>query len=211
MQPSLMDASEIGLSSTSAKGRIERTPVHKRQVTYEVWARFDGFFDVEGTLVDTKGIRFERLALPTIEPGQPVHHMTVCLTLDEHLGITAAKSDMHAVPVTECREAQDPLQLLVGAQIGRGWRRIVDEAMGGTAGCTHMRELVYNLATAAFQGVPSYRDLQRREKGLPAPHTEADPFFIGGCRTWRKDGPVVQRLLPQYAAAVERSDRTTKS
>jgi hypothetical protein len=71
--------------------------------------------------------------------------------------------------------------------------------MGGTAGCTHMRELLVNLATAAIQGIPGYRDQQWRDRGLSPLRDDQAPHFIGGCMTWRRDGPAVRRLMPQFA------------
>jgi hypothetical protein len=92
------------------------------------------------------------------------------------------------------------MQKLVGLKMGPGWRKALNEAIGGVAGCTHLRELVFNAATAAFQMIPHYRstqgytirdDLQVTQPGQP-------PFYMGQCMSWAFDGPVVQRVAPQF-------------
>ena len=39
---------------------------------------------------------------------------------------------------------------------GGGWRRAVNEAVGGTKGCTHLKELLMPAATVAFQTLSSW-------------------------------------------------------
>ena len=179
----------------------DRIPLHTRQVSYRVFARADGFFDVEGTLLDTKEFLFDRPNLAPLAPGDPVHHMAVTVTVDETLRIVGISGQMHTVPLDECQLARAPLARLIGEQLGRGWRRTLETAMGGTSGCTHLRELMANLATAAIQGIPGYRDQQRRRQGLPNLRADAAPHYVDGCLTWRRDGPAVQRLLPQFATS----------
>lgn len=180
-------------------GPESRIPLHTRQVLYQVYARPDGLWDVEGTLRDTKEVRVERLSLPALMPGDTVHHMHVRVTVDDGLQITAIEAHMHVTPFGECQQASVPLQRLVGRRLGRGWRRALEDTMGGVAGCTHIRELLMNLATAAMQGINTYRDQQRLLKGQPAMGEGEMPHFVDGCLSWRRDGPVVQRLFPQFA------------
>ena len=177
-----------------------RVPLHTRNISYRVFARPDGLWEVEGSLMDTKEFAFDRPHLARLEPGDKVHHMRVAVTVGDSLRIVAIEAHMDTVPLGDCQHARGPLRKLIGAQLGRGWRRSLDAAMGGTAGCTHLRELLYNLATAAIQGIPGYRDQQRRERGLPSPHDDdAMPHFVDGCMTWRRNGPAVHRMMPRYA------------
>jgi hypothetical protein len=46
--------------------------------------------------------------------------------------------------------------------MGPGWRQAIDRTIGGVQGCTHLRELLFNMATAAFQTIPH---AQRHEAG----------------------------------------------
>lgn len=176
----------------------DRIPLHTREVTFRAYARADGLWDVEGTLRDTKETRIERPPMEPFQPGETVHAMHVRVTLDDALKVVDISSRMDTTPFGECQLAREPLQKLVGAKIGRGWRATLNEAMGGVGGCTHLRELLTQLATAAIQGISAYRDQLARARGDAAAEP-AMPHYVGGCMTWRRDGPVVARLQPQYA------------
>ena len=178
---------------------VTRELLHTREITYRGYARSDGLWDVEGTLLDTKALPITRPDGARLEAGSAAHHMQVVVTVDDTLRIVAIDSAMHSAPLGECQQAKAPLQRLVGRQLGRGWRRALDEAMGGTTGCTHLRELLFNLATGAFQALPAVRDQRRRERGEPPIDGDTMPHFIDGCMTWRRTGPAVHRLFPQWA------------
>jgi hypothetical protein len=53
---------------------------------------------------------------------------------------------------------------LVGLQIGPGWRRKVQAAIGGRHGCTHITELLGPVATIAYQTL--YGEEARRNRML---------------------------------------------
>jgi hypothetical protein len=184
---------------------LNRTPLHTRQVCYRAFARADGLWDVEGTLLDTKEFQFDRPHLSPLMPGDPVHHMSVVVTVNDDLEIVAIAGRMHTAPLGECQEAGVTLQQLVGQRLGKGWRHALEKEMGGVGGCTHLRELLFNLATAAIQGIPGYRDQRRQQQGLPPLRpTDEVPHYVGGCMTWRRDGPVVKRLMPQFYVPIHK-------
>lgn len=175
-----------------------RTPIHRRAVTYRGFARSDGLWDIEGHLVDTKDYvleRFDRIPLPV---GMPMHDMFIRVTVDDSLKVVDIQTGMAATPFDECINTAEPVRRLIGATLGRGWRKAIESAMGGVQGCTHLRELLFNLATAAFQSIPSYMDHQRRQRGDALPELTAVPAYVGQCLSWRRDGPVVQRIHPQF-------------
>jgi hypothetical protein len=78
------------------------------------------------------------------------------------------------------------------------WRKAIESAMGGVAGCTHLRELLFNVATAAFQTIPIELSRQREARGEPRDPDAPVPYFLGKCLSWDREGPVVQRVLPMY-------------
>lgn len=173
-----------------------RRPIHTRRIAFEGFLRDDGLWDIDCELVDTKAepIRMhERGMLP---PGEPVHSLRVRLTVDDGLTIRDVQTGVRAVPFGECHAAAaEPMRRLVGLTMGPGWRKAIEGAIGGVAGCTHLRELVFNAATAAFQMIPGYKANQAGQK---LDEATVPPFFMGKCMTWSFEGPVVQRLAPQF-------------
>ena len=179
---------------------LTRTPLHTRAVTYRGFARSDGLWDIEGLLRDTRDYAFDDLERGTMQPGALVHELLIKVTVDDELTIVNIETGMSAVPFGECVAAADPMRRLIGARMGRGWRKTINAAIGGAGGCTHMRELLFNLATAAIHTIPSYKEHRRHRQGHAPAKDGKVPHFIGQCVGWRRDGPVVQRIYPQFFA-----------
>lgn len=175
-----------------------RVPIHARDVQFRSFLRTDGLWDIEGTLLDTKAydqIATERGSMPA---GTPVHHMRIRLTIDDGMTVQAVQVGMPAAPFGECQGAQPPLQALVGCRIGGGWRKAIQERMGGERGCTHLRELLAGLGTAAFQTVGRYRAHQRKLAGQPEPLQAMPRPPLGECLGWAFDGAPMQRYRPEF-------------
>lgn len=182
---------------------VARQPVHTRTLRFEGFLREDELWDLDCELCDTKAEAVTLSERGLLPPGEPVHLLRVRLTLDDAFTIRAVQTAASKVPFGECHSAADaPMQKLVGLTMGRGWRKALEGAIGGTAGCTHLRELVFNAATAAFQMIPFYREVHGGDQ-TPAAASGQPPFYMGKCMSWRFDGPVVQRLAPQFHRAPE--------
>ena len=175
-----------------------RKPLHTRRITFEGFSREDGLFDIEGELIDSKSHAIEMHERGQLPAGGAIHHMRVRVTVDDSLAIRAIQTAMDAAPFDYCQNAVDPVQKLVGARLGPGWRKAIDGAIGGVAGCTHLRELLFNLATAAFQTVPIELSRRREARGEKRDPNGPTPYFLGKCMSWDREGPVVQRVLPMY-------------
>ncbi|WP_331852057.1 DUF2889 domain-containing protein [Polynucleobacter necessarius] len=78
---------------------------------------------------------------------------------------------------------------MIGAKLEKGWRKTIDMNLGGIKGCTHLRELLNSLATAAFQSIPG---------AFFDPEGKEPPKYLGTCKSWDFDGPVVMRVYPQF-------------
>ena len=175
-----------------------RRPLHTRRITFEGFLREDGLFDIDAELIDSKSHAIQMHERGHLPPGGAIHHMRVRVTVDDALTIREIATAMGAAPFGHCQNAVDPVQKLVGATLGAGWRKAIEGAMGGVAGCTHLRELLFNVATAAFQTIPIELSRQREARGdKPAPDAPT-PYFIGKCMSWDREGPVVKRVLPLY-------------
>ncbi len=185
--------------SASSPAQGSRKAIHTRSITFVSYERDDGFWDVEGTISDSKHYPLTQLERQELPAGAPYHSMRVTFTVDDQLRIVNAVGDMLATPFDECAAAPLPLQKLIGATLGKGWRKVLDEALDRSSACTHMREMLNALPTAAIQSIPGYIAKRRGLRwppeipvGAPAPH------FMDGCVSWRRDGAVVLRQYPQF-------------
>ncbi|HEY8356727.1 MAG TPA: DUF2889 domain-containing protein, partial [Ramlibacter sp.] len=186
---------------------VPRRPVHTRRLAFEGFLRDDGLWDIDCELSDTKAMAIEMRERGRLEPGEPIHLLRVRLTIDDAFLIHDVQTAVHSVPFAECHRAADaPMRKLVGLTMGPGWRKKIEGAIGGVAGCTHLRELVFNAATAAFQMVPHYREVERRGSPNPPVPSDQPPFYMGQCMTWSFQGPVVQRLAPQFYRGVKKDE-----
>lgn len=163
------------------------------------YLRDDGLWDIEAQLTDTKAHPFPMAERGLLQPGTPVHGMAIRLTVDETFTIRAVATDMPFTPFGECRQGEDPMQGMVGVRLGPGWRQAIEKVLGGARGCTHLRELLFNMATAAFQTIFPHREQQRHRAGGKAADVKEPPYHLGRCIGWDVDGPVVQRIYPQFA------------
>ena len=178
---------------------LPRQPIHTRRITFQAYLRDDDLWDIDCELSDTKAMDTMR-EIGVRKAGDPVHLLRVRLTVDDSFTIRAVQTATPAIPFTECSVAADePMQKLVGLTMGLGWRKKIEAAIGGVGGCTHLRELVFNAATAAFQTIPGYRERQRSGGSRPAAGPgDQPPFYMGKCMTWAFAGPVVQRTAPMF-------------
>lgn len=176
----------------------DRTLLHTRQVTFRGYHRADRLWDIEGEVVDTKAYRFASAGLPPVPPGTPIHGMAIRATVDDTLTIREIAVAMRNRPHDECMQGAAPLQKLVGCTMGPGWRAAIEKHLGGPLGCTHLRELVFNMATAAFQTIPSYGEQLRREAGKGPAVPDTPPFHLGKCIAWDANGVLARKYFPQF-------------
>lgn len=191
--------------SASEPHAAPRRLLHTRRITFQGFLRDDGLYDIDGELLDSKAEPVEMAERGIVPHDRFVHEIRVRLTIDGQHTVQAAQAWMGDVPFGECPQALPPVAKLAGARIGPGWRRAIQQAMGGTEGCTHLQELLATLGTAAIQSVYGHQAQQRRLEGRSSasaagPASGAQPpYYLGQCRTWRFDGPVVARLMPQWS------------
>ena len=141
----------------------DREDRHNRQVSCRGYARKDGLLDIEGELIDTKAYDFPSSGRGLITSGTPVHHMQVRITIDFDMVIKTAEAVTIYGPYEICPKGAENISGLVGLQIGPGWKRKVQNAIGGPKGCTHITELMGPMATTAFQTLYGEKARQRRE------------------------------------------------
>ena len=173
-----------------------RQLLHTRKIVCEGYEREDGLYDIEASLVDTKAFAFEHTRRGHLAAGTPVHDMQLRLTVDKDRVVRDIEVVTNSAPYLDCFTVAPPYKALIGASLSSGWRRAVNEAVGGTKACTHLRELLMPAATVAFQtSEGGQRGLKRAQSaGGDAPK----PFFINQCKAWSESGDTVKSLFPQW-------------
>ncbi len=176
-----------------------RSHLHTRNVVYRGYHREDGLWDIEAELQDTKSYAMERHDGGQLAAGAPLHGMAIRVTVDDALCIVAIASSSDHTPFGECQQGSAPMQQMLGVTMGAGWRVAIERALGNTRGCTHLREMLFNMATVAFQTIPGYRERLRKQAGGATTARSEPPFFMNKCIAWDFSGPLVARTYPQFA------------
>jgi Protein of unknown function (DUF2889) len=176
-----------------------RRLMHRRSIECTGYLRNDGLWEVEARLVDTKPFAQRDHFRGELQPGDPVHDIGLRLAFDDALTIREAETTIRATPFPTCVDVEPILQRLVGERIGPGWRDLVRRKIGRLETCTHLSELLGPAVTTLYQTMsygktPDGRSSLEDQRGAHKP-----PFFLGGCHSWRTDGPVVAELFPQFA------------
>jgi hypothetical protein len=178
-----------------------RRLMHTRTVECSGYLRDDDLWEVEARLVDTKPYTQPADRYRSeLKPGDPVHDIRLRLAVDDRMTIREAQATMQATPYPTCIEVEPVLTRLVGENIGKGWREVVRRKIGRVEGCTHLSELLGPAVTTLFQTISSGRDPNGRDTLENQQASEKPPFFIGGCHSWRTDGPIVADNFPQFAS-----------
>ena len=184
----------------------ERELLHLRDIALRGWRRADGRYDIEAHLRDTKTSPIPNDHRGEIPPGEPLHGMGLRLTVDEDLIVVACEAASDHTPYAMCPQAAPNFAALAGLRIGPGFNRAVAERVGGVKGCTHLRELLGQMATVAYQTLyPVFAARERAAAARRAATGEAPPAgrpgLVGTCLAYAPDSPVTLARWPHLRAA----------
>ena len=179
-----------------------RRPVHLRRIECAGFARDDGLFDIEGTLIDTKP---DQLVLPerTVPANAPIHHMTLRMTVGRDFVIHDVLARSVDVPYEVCGHIAPAYRSLIGERIEAGFTQKVKRMFRGVAGCSHLTELLPVMATTAFQII--WSDVDNFDStAVGNGRTRGSP--LGGCHALRLDGEVVLRYFSHMLPPAQTKD-----
>lgn len=165
-----------------------RRASHQRTISVRAFARDDGLWDIEGQLTDVwpEPVSTARGVLPG---GEPMHSMSLRLTVDRSATIRAVQAVTDAGPYGgACGSIVPDYGQLVGVQVARGYRDAIRRLFGRTAGCTHMSELAVVMGSAVLQALWSEMNQDPEHK----------PFSIDGCHALKSSGPQVAQFFPRW-------------
>lgn len=175
----------------------DRIELHHRQIDLRGYRRSDGLYEIEGRVVDTKtyAIRIEER---TRAAGDPIHDMSVRMIVDEDLVVRDIIAVMDAWPHDACSGAASAMSAMVGRRIKPGWTMLVKETLGGPGSCTHLRELLLPMATAAYQTLSSVRQARPDEVD-----DAGKPVRIDSCYAYAAHRDIVRRRWPLFYQRLE--------
>ncbi|WP_277185738.1 DUF2889 domain-containing protein [Caballeronia sp. BR00000012568055] len=173
---------------------VTREPLHHRQIDMRVCKRSDGLFEASAHLTDTKSHDLKPDAGDlTFAAGSPIHDMRVTLIFDIDMIVRGVETFMASHPYASCPGGGDSLNALIGVQIGAGWNSKVRAMLPNCDTCTHLKELLTPLATAAIQGMVGLRasSLQHR-------NSDGKPSKIDSCHGYSATRELVKIHWPEY-------------
>lgn len=180
---------------------LGREHVHTRQITCKAYRRRDGWWEIEGSVNDRKGEPVAFRSRPALPAGETMHQLSLKLIIDNDYAIHAAEARTTTAPWPVCGETDPAYRQLIGLRIGPGFSQQVRERLGGSRGCTHLTDLLGQLANTYMQA--SWPDRMKRLWAL-----DADPRrwpdlralqFVGQCHAWREDGEVLRQEYPELS------------
>ncbi len=175
---------------------VERRLVHTRTIVCAGHVRADDAWDIDGSITDVKSEDYENGDRGRVPPGEPIHAMSIRLTLDNDLTIKDAAAVVDHAPYTLCGAVAPDFQKLIGLGLAKGFKRSASERLGGTQGCIHLVDLLGPMATTAYQ-TATFR-LNRALPDEAKGGALTRPLFLGTCHTWATDSPIVKRELPAF-------------
>ena len=204
----------------------ERERLHTRAIEINGYRRADGCYDIEAHLTDTKSFGQTNFDRGYIAAGEPIHDMWLRLTVDETMHIRAVEAVSDLTPYRLCPTAAPNFARLTGLQIKAGFLREATQKVGGTIGCTHLRELLQQMATTAFQTInPAKAQRELAAEGVADDKPGSDALdkriterwgggnkILNTCLAYDEKGPLVKRRWPELytgpdgAPDVERGD-----
>jgi hypothetical protein len=205
IRPSVIPHEEPGMPLSEP---AERERLHTRAIEINGYRRTDGNYDIEAHLTDVKSYGQTNYDRGYIAADEPIHDMWLRLTVDEKMHIHAVEAVSDKTPYVMCPAAAPNFTRLVGMRIKAGFLREATHAVGGTVGCTHLRELLQQMATTAFQTInPAKAQREMAAEGVMAPGSDALDKRItekwgGGnkilntCLAYDEKGPLVKRRWP---------------
>jgi hypothetical protein len=189
----------------------ERERLHTRAIEINGYRRADGLYDIEAHLTDTKSFGSANFDRGYIDAGEPIHGMWMRLTIDEQMSIVECEAVSDFTPYDICAAAAPNFTRLVGLKIKAGFLKEANHRVGGAVGCTHLRELLQQMATTAFQTINPYRARQELQREGTLPERGSDqaderivekmggaPRMLNTCLAYASDGPLVKRRWPDH-------------
>ena len=173
---------------------VTREELHVRRIEFRGFQRSDGLFEVEGCLTDRKPIDFQPPSgSRVVRANDPIHDLGVRVIFDGDMVVRAVQTFFRDYPYKDCRGGGDALQAMVGARIGAGWSSEVRKRLPSSETCTHQKEIMVGLASAAIQAMTV-----KRLRLPDAVDAEGRPLKVGSCYAYDESREIVLQRWPAF-------------
>ena len=173
-----------------------RRKLHTRTITIDGYQREDGLFDVEAEIRDEKTYAFD-VEHRAVTLGEPLHHMHARLTVTPEMEIVGAAAQTFAGPFSICPGGAESFDRLTGLVITPGVLKAANERLGGVISCTHLRELLQQMATVALQTTFILRSKRDAEIA------DAPPRQLNTCYAYDSNRSAMKARYPKFYTGPE--------
>jgi hypothetical protein len=184
----------------------EREQIHNRSISITAYQRADGLVDVEGHILDIKPF-FHQLLDSHRAAGEPVHDLWLRLIINRDMVVQSAEAKLDVGAHSICHLVAPNFAALAGLRIGPGWNRMVRERVGHGRGCTHLVEMLAQMATTAMQAIWTERapvgEAEDSRDGEGTAPGRLPAGMLNSCYTYNHDSKLVQKYFPDDYQAAE--------
>lgn len=176
---------------------ITREELHFRRIDFRGFRRSDGLFEVEANLTDSKPFDFQPPSREKkIRAGELIHDHVVRVAFGEDMVIREISALMRTWPYKDCPQGGDILQAMVGVRIGPGWNAEIRKRLPPGETCTHLKDMLVALASAAYQAIYSVGTGDRDQVDA-----NGRPRKIDSCYAYGASRELVLRYWPEFHRA----------
>jgi hypothetical protein len=174
-----------------------REELHFRRIDLRGFRRSDGLYEVEANLTDRKPFDFQPPSREAkIAAGELIHDHVLRVAFGEDMVIREVATGMRTWPYDECPQGGESLQAMVGVRIGPGWNGEIRKRLPPGDTCTHLKEMLVVLASAAYQAVYGVGNGDRDVRDA-----NGRPRKIDSCYAYGASRELVLRFWPEYHRA----------
>jgi hypothetical protein len=175
--------------------------VHSRTLEIFTYPVEDRGIIVTGELTEKRLQSYHSVSGEMREP-HTVHHMIIRMLIEGlTFTIKEIEVEMPGVPQETCQETAHFLDRLLGMNIAAGFTLKAREIVGGRQGCAHLFALLTAMGPAAIQGFWVHHTAKSVANETSSRLMER--YLIDSCWVWRREGPLAQSLLKDYATAIQ--------
>jgi len=172
-----------------------REELHFRRIDMRGYQRPDGHFEIEGRVTDRKPYVLDLSADfgRVVPANEPVHNMGVRLLFDVTMKVLDVETFTDDAPYAVCQGGGQALKSLIGVSMTSGWAKEVLSRLGGERSCTHLKEILIPMASAAFQSTTKLRMGQPERMDA-----EGRPVKLNSCYAYGVERELVRMRWPAF-------------